>query len=342
MPVKKTPYSYIKKAKPIPSDAFNTYWKFAVKRQDAFFSRLSGDRSPWTDDPIISEYKFTNCYRASDRVSQYLIKNVIYSKKWPLKDTIFRILLFKLFNKIETWELLESQFDEISTKTFNIDRYNSILNHALASKASIYSAAYIIPSGPKKKYIGKRKHFFHLELLKELVDSKFHLKLSKAKSMEDAFNLLLNIDSFGKFLAYQYVTDLNYSEWFSYSENEFVVPGPGALDGIRKCFKSLGDYTESDVIRMMSEEQDLHFDRLGYNFRSLWGRPLQLIDCQNLFCEVDKYSRVAHPDIQGISGRTRIKQKFSPKPKPINVWYPPKWEINQLIGETTPAMAEIA
>ena len=28
-------------------------------------------------------------------------------------------------------------------------------------------------------------------------------------------------------------------------------------------------------------------------FRDLWGRPLQLIGCQNLFCEVDKYARVA-------------------------------------------------
>src|SRR5258707_9985183 len=42
-------------------------------------------------------------------------------------------------------------------------------------------------------------------------------------------------------------------------------------------------------------------------FRS---RRLQLIDCQNLFCEVDKYARVAHPNIAGRTGRTRIKQKF--------------------------------
>lgn len=32
---------------------------------------------------------------------------------------------------------------------------------------------------------------------------------------------------------------------------------------------------------------------LGLRFRSLAGRRLKLIDCQNLFCEVDKYARVA-------------------------------------------------
>src|SRR5262249_48644880 len=55
---------------------------------------------------------------------------------------------------------------------------------------------------------------------------------------------------------------------------------------------------------------------------------LQLIDCQNLFCEVDKYARVRHPDVGGASGRTRIKQRFRAHPDPIEYWYPPKWGIN--------------
>ena len=63
------------------------------------------------------------------------------------------------------------------------------------------------------------------------------------------------------------------------------------------------------------------------------GRPLQLIDCQNLFCEVDKYARVAHPDINGLSNRKRIKQLFYPKENVINYWYPPKWGLNSKITQ---------
>ena len=82
---------------------------------------------------------------------------------------------------------------------------------------------------------------------------------------------------------------------------------------------------------MMADNQEREFERLGIKFQSLWGRRLQLIDCQNLFCEVDKYARVAHPDVAGISGRTRIKQKFSPT-GPLDLpWYPPKWGINSKI-----------
>ncbi len=56
---------------------YDTYWKFAVERQNIFFKRMLGNADNVTDDTILQEYKFTNAYRASDRVSQYLIKNVI-------------------------------------------------------------------------------------------------------------------------------------------------------------------------------------------------------------------------------------------------------------------------
>jgi hypothetical protein len=152
--------------------------------------------------------------------------------------------------------------------------------------------------------------------------------------MQDAFEILRAYPTIGDFLAYQFVTDINYSELTDFSEMDFVVPGPGAKDGIRKCFSDRASLNEAEIIRVMADNQEREFDRLGLNFQTLWGRRLQLIDCQNLFCEVDKYSRVAHPDIAGISGRTRIKQKFSPTGPLLRPWYPPKWNINAKIEDT--------
>ena len=131
----------------------------------------------------------------------------------------------------------------------------------------------------------------------------------------ERLRLLKSYPSIGDFLAYQYVTDVNYSPITDFTENEFVVPGPGSLDGIRKCFADTGGLNEPEIIKFVAERQEKEFSRLGLRFRSLWGRPLQLIDCQNLFCEVDKYSRVRHPELIGISGRVRIKQRFREKPK---------------------------
>jgi hypothetical protein len=122
---------------------------------------------------------------------------------------------------------------------------------------------------------------------------------------------------------------------------EFVVPGPGALDGIRKCFKDRGGLNEPEIIKFLADRQEQEFERLGLKFQSLWGRRLQLIDCQNLFCEVDKYARVYHPDIEGISGRTRIKQRFSPHNFRLAFWYPPKWKINDLIARDEGTLRQI-
>ena len=118
------------------SPVFDTYWHFAAKRQDIFFKRLENNPQPWTDDPILIDYKFTNAYRASDRVSQYLIKNVIYRNDLPndAEEVLFRILLFKLFNKIETWELLEKKLGSIIYRDYQFDHYNNILSQAIGSK----------------------------------------------------------------------------------------------------------------------------------------------------------------------------------------------------------------
>ena len=82
----------------------------------------------------------------------------------------------------------------------------------------------------------------------------------------------------------------------------------------------------------MTENQEDEFQRLELNFQSLWGRPLQAIDCQNLFCETDKYCRAAFPDLK--SNRKKIKAKFTPTPQQIDYFYPPKWDINNQVQET--------
>ncbi len=317
------------------SPVYETYWSFACKRQDIYFSRLNKQSMPWTDDSVLKVHKFTNAYRAADRVSQYLIKNVIYRDDLlnSAEEVFFRIMLFKLFNKIETWELLEKSFGAITYKDFSFQAYNHILQTAMENKARIYSAAYIMPPGGNAFGFAK-KHQNHLQLLQKMMDDKLAGKLAKINKMKDAFELIKSYPTLGDFLAYQFVTDINYSELTDFSEMEFVIPGPGARDGLRKCFSGKSNINEQDLIRFMANHQEHEFGRLGLDFKSLWGRPLQLIDCQNLFCEVDKYSRIVHPEIVGISGRTRIKQKYSCTGDIEAPWFPPKWNINEKIDQT--------
>lgn len=311
---------------------YDSYWSFATSRQEVFFNRLHNKEFPWTKDPIICKYKFTNAYRASDRVSQYLIKNVIYSEeKFTPEDVCFRILFFKLFNKIETWEYMQKELGSISYSNYKYDNYNRLLIKRLEEKERIYSAAYIMPSG-KSCFGHEKKHQNNLKLLEYIMGSGLTKRISSAKSLKKLYEVLLEYPTLGIFLAFQFAIDLNYSELCDFSEMSFVIAGPGAKNGIQKCFREIDRYSYEDIIRFVTEEQEAEFEKRNLVFKSLFGRQLQLIDCQNLFCETDKYARVAYPDITGKDIRKRIKQQYVNKElDEIHFFYPPKWGINDKI-----------
>lgn len=310
-----------------PTPVFDTYWKFAAKRQAIYEARLRGLPGPWTDDPILRHHRFTNCYRAADRVSQYLISQVAYQGDQHPVEVVFRTLLFKFFNRVSTWDLLQRTIGELAWSSFNHAVFDQVLTQAFNSGQRLYSAAYVIPP-PRLGSV--HKHSNHLSLLEHMMRDNLATKICAVRTMRDAFSFLRSYPATGDFLAFQFLIDLNYSAALDFDEMSFVVPGPGARDGLRKCFGAAATGIEAELIRYVSDTQDEHFARLGLSFHGLRGRPLQLIDCQNLFCEVSKYARVAHPQVRGISGRSRIKQRFTPVPERPTAWFPPKWGINNL------------
>jgi alpha-glutamyl/putrescinyl thymine pyrophosphorylase clade 1 len=308
-----------------PTKVFDAYWRFAAARQGIYEARLRGDAPPWTTDSILASHRFTNCYRAADRVSQYLIGEVIYRYSQNPEEVFFRILLFRFFNRISTWKLLRSVLGDLAWSTFRLERYDRVLTGAISHHEPIYSAAYVIPP---PNLGARRKHTNHLLLLQRMLRDGLRYSLQASESMSEAFEVLRRYPGMGDFLAYQLIIDINYSTLINFDEMDFVVAGPGASDGIFKCFGPAARGIEAEIIRYMSETQEEHFARLGLNFSGLYGRRLQLIDCQNLFCEVDKYARIAHPEIPGPSGRTRVKRRYVPSDHTLTSWFPPKWGIN--------------
>ncbi|HEX8578253.1 MAG TPA: nucleotide kinase domain-containing protein [Allosphingosinicella sp.] len=310
-----------------PTAVYDSYWRFAAKRHAIYERRLADPQGPWTDDPILAAYRFTNTYRAADRVSQYLIRDIQYrpDRSQAPAELFFRTLLFKIFNKIETWESIERQLGPVSWQSIDLPAVVALLDSAMARGARIYSAAYIMPA-PQLGHA--RKHANHLALLARMMDDGLPARLERARSLGEVYELLSPYPGLGPFLTFQYAIDLNYSNLLDFSEADFVVAGPGALDGIAKCFEDTGGRSAREVIEYMADMQDREFAARGIDFKGLFGRKLQLIDCQNIFCEISKYARVAHPDVPGVSGRTRIKQSYraSPLEEPAP-FFPPRWGL---------------
>jgi hypothetical protein len=169
--------------------------------------------------------------------------------------------------------------------TFDLPYVERILARLRAQGRRIYSPAYIVPNPP---FGAATKHENHLRMLGSMLQNGTMDRLAAAASLPELFSVLRGVPSLGPFLAFQYAIDINYSDVTAAGEDGFVVAGPGARDGLRKCFPALPAGQEEDAILWVTQTQHAHFDRLGIEFHLLAGRPLQPVDCQNLFCEIDK------------------------------------------------------
>jgi len=114
-------------------------------------------------------------------VSQYLIRRVISAGDQDPDELIFRILVFKVFNKIETWELLEESLGGISLAAYDFDRYDAVLTNAMAAGARIYAPAYIMPSGGRKGTTTELRHARALAIIASQMPLDFRMSSTASR-----------------------------------------------------------------------------------------------------------------------------------------------------------------
>jgi len=308
-------------------DVFYYYFKFMEERMKIFWKKFNYNNLPLTNDPILTKYKFTNVYRACDRVSQYLIGDLInnFDSNMSEEDILLNILVFKVFNKIETWTYLSETFGRITVKNYDADIISSLLSN-LRKQRAIFSPAYIMTGSGLNYSKFMYKHERWLQMIKsEIIGTKKLAQITKSKSLEKVYNILIDCTFIGPFLAYQYTIDMNYSDVINFDENSFVKAGIGAQRGINKCFLNSNNYSYEDFIRFTFDNLEKYQNIYGTKFDNLFGRDPKLIDLQNCFCETDKYLREKMPSLH--VGNKRIKQKYKPNDCPIRYSFPKKWKL---------------
>lgn len=312
-------------------EIFQYYFYFIQERMNIFWNKYNNTQ-PLTTDEILRVHKFTNVYRAMDRVSQYLIRNVIYKENSFLdEDILLRIIVFKIFNKPDTWEYLENKVGLITIKNFDLNRINQAL-FELKQVQPIFNNAYMMTGTHSLYNHLNYKHEKWLEMVKnELIGNSILKKIINSNLLSEVYELLRSCSFIGDFLAYQYAIDMNYSSVIDFSENSFVKAGIGAIRGIKKCYEPLSKkYSFEDAIKYTQNNFEYFQNKFGYTeFRPLFGRVPTLMDLQNCFCETDKYLRAKVPQLQ--VDNKRIKQKYKETPRPLELFFPPKWNINSNI-----------
>lgn len=290
--------------------------------------RLVDPVGPWTEDTVLAAHRFTNVFRVSDRVSQRLVADVQYGpgRSQAIDEVFYRTIVFKTWNREDVWDELENTLGPVSWQATPPSEIVRVLDGMHARGRRVYSAAYIMPAPP---FGHVRKHANHCALIDSMMQDGLPARLSRTEGLGDVYASLLAYPGIGRFLAFQYAIDLNYSSMLDHDEAEFVVAGPGAIDGISKCFSNVDGMSPEETIMWMHARQDQEFERLGIAFGGLFGRRPQPIDLQNCLCEISKYARVVHPEHAGSAGRTRIKQGYAAEgraalPRPF---LPPRWNV---------------
>lgn len=78
-------YKVIKKANPVLNEQNTAHlMQFIIDRYGIYYAKdVLKLPAPWTKNPILSAYKFTNIFRENDRVSRHLLRMYLKIKVVP-------------------------------------------------------------------------------------------------------------------------------------------------------------------------------------------------------------------------------------------------------------------
>lgn len=108
-------------------------------------------------------------------------------------------MIFRSFNKMETWELLTAHFGEITWRDFDLNAYEEVLLTEQQENA-LYGHAYIIPS---PKFGGRANASNHLRLVQLMMEEDLPGQLKRLHHLKDAHGRISLFPGMGDFMALQ-------------------------------------------------------------------------------------------------------------------------------------------
>lgn len=277
----------------------------------------------WTNDEILKKYKFVNTKRRWDRETKWLLENVIENKNITYDNKLLNSFLFRVINKSITLQKIEAPFDfsNISIDFIDTTIREKNLNISLENPNYVFfSAAYIL-GGPKVnfgKYLKEKEGFNEKDMILRMIKFVYYNQEEIVKGIKSAanqlevFNHLKSFPGIGNFLAYQIFIDFTYINTFPFTENNFVVSGPGCERGINWIFSNRDGMNSEECLFWFTINQH----KIAKKYKEKWNmdeifhfipkaeRIYTLMDMENSgACEIDKRCRTK------FSGK-RPKQKY--------------------------------
>ncbi len=271
-------------------ERISDFWEFAALRHGIYHKRKAGKPPPWTDDPLLSTYQFTNVYRDLDPGTIAFRKWVTKQKGRTIDDVAFWALAYRITNHAE-----------ILDRRGLPDRDPKAVSEWVNALLEDERAGYVIQPSTHR---AKGWQHMRAALTGACFDD---LNISKEKTAEDAWYHVKAFYGFGPFYATQVMSDVLDDETCPWQRDSFL---PAALGSTRALlYLSNGEVTKSSSISRKQVITDLDFayrDLHDSQTKIIDGPLLTYVDIEHTLCEFSKYVGAPH---SGGTGRLRV---FSP------------------------------
>lgn len=297
----------IKKAQPVLNERNLLYLYNFIKRRYVIHLRkdvLKKD-PPWTNDQVLRDFRFTNIRREHDRETKWVIEYITSNHELSYEDKLLNVILFRLYNKHETAELISMPFKFSKTPDWNPEWYRGLFEAALVDdpKWVFFTAAFhtVGMKNTLKKVTGENYVPMRiLKFIKILIDEGLVGDIKACTNQQEVYQTLTDYNGIGRFLAYQFYVDMTYIDDFPFSENEFTVAGPGCIMGLNYLFEDRDGMSYEECLFWLRDNLDrLFVEALGKDWDAkqvFWDLPeedrcFNVMSLENCFCELSKYIR---------------------------------------------------
>lgn len=250
------------------------FFYFVQERESIRLRKEAGEPKPWTDDVIMSNYRFCNVRRMDDKVSNWLYDNW-YCPNMGHKNMLGAIVMARHFNLPSTLEAIGFP------KRWNPNKVGAKLR---ALKPPIFNGAYMVRGNDGVDKVATVVDYTTAGFMgrrKPKIDT---------SSMEASWRAILPMYGMGSFMAGQVVADARWAIEGTWEDcHDWAPMGPGSKRGMNRLYSR-------DIREPMAQEDFLAKLKVTASFlrsalpKSIWGR-LELMDYQNCMCEFDKYCR---------------------------------------------------
>lgn len=274
---------------------YENFFAFARERHQIYLRRQAGSAFPWTDDPVLQRYRFTNVYRELDNVTLWFAKNARSRYEPDPVATLMATVVFRLFNRNATGEAIFNQLSFGNETAFEkfLDTGNSaalrgpILSYCGAGPYC--TGSYIINS-PN----GMDKLTGVLQMIQWVWDGRAEVfrAIEQAGTLEATWSAFTKFPHIADFTSYEFVTDLRWTSLLRDAPDvlTWANPGPGAMRGLNRIFGRRLTSKQKKHLFIDEMRAILAASRDPRNWPSDWP-PLEMREVEHTLCEFDKYER---------------------------------------------------